>query len=263
MARRSPLSDVQTVLLDLDGVLYVEDEAIPGAVDAIKELRARGLKLRFVTNTTSRSRSQVVARLARLGFLLEAETVLTPASLAVRRCGAVGHKRVRLIVSPALREDLAGLAEVRGDEQPDAIVMGDIGDGFTYDLLNSAFRQMEQGAELIALQRNRFWRRQDGLAMDVGAFVAALEYATGHQATVVGKPEKAFFTAALTDAHGDPGHALMIGDDIEADVGGAQAAGIHGVLVRTGKYREGASDRSGVVPTATVDSIADLPALLA
>ncbi len=253
---------ITTVLLDLDGVLYVEDDPIPGAVEAVEALRGRGLRLRFVTNTTSRSRAQVASRLARLGFTLPAETVLTPASLAVRRCGVVGHKRVKLLVAPALREDLAGLAQVKPGERPDAIILGDLGEGFTYEVLNEAFRCMEAGAELIALQRNRFWRRTDGLAMDVGAYVAALEYATGKEATVVGKPEEAFFKAALADAHDEPGHALMVGDDIEADVGGALHAGLSGVLVRTGKYRPGAEERSGVTPTAVIDSIADLPRLL-
>lgn len=250
------------MLLDLDGVLYVEDDAIPGALEAVEELRARGLHLRFITNTTSRSRAQVAARLARLGFMLPADTVLTPAALAVRHCGRVGHTRVRLLVDPALREDLAGLAETPHGEQPDAIILGDLGEGFTYHTLNEAFRAMEAGAELVALQRNRFWRRSDGLAMDVGAYVAALEYATGLQATVVGKPERAFFDAALADAHGDAPHAVMVGDDIEADVGGAIDAGLAGVLVRTGKYRPGAEERSGITPTAVIDSIADLPALL-
>ncbi len=256
------LTGITTVLLDLDGVLYVDEDPIPGALEAVEELRGRGLQLRFVTNTTSRSRAQVAARLARLGFTLPADSVLTPAALAVRHCGARGHRRVRFLVAPALREDLAGLAEAPAGEQPDAIILGDLGEGFTYHALNNAFRAMEAGAELVALQRNRFWRRSDGLAMDVGAYVAALEYATGMEATVVGKPEPAFFAAALADAHGDSAHAVMVGDDIEADVGGAQAAGIHGVLVRTGKFREGAAARSGVVPTATIDSIADLPALL-
>lgn len=256
------LTGITTVLLDLDGVLYVEDDPIPGALEAVAELRARGLRLRFVTNTTSRSRAQVAARLARLGFPLPADNVLTPAALAVRHCGAKGHRHVMLMVAPALREDLAGLAEVRPGEQPDAIILGDLGEGFTYHALNNAFRAMEAGAELVALQRNRFWKRSDGLAMDVGAYVAALEYATGTDATVVGKPEQAFFAAALADAQGDSAHAVMVGDDIEADIGGAQAAGIPGVLVRTGKFREGSAARSGVVPAATIDSIADLPALL-
>lgn len=257
-----PLTGITTVLLDLDGVLYVEDDAIPGALGAVEELRARGLHLRFITNTTSKSRAQVAARLARLGFTLPADTVLTPAALAVRHCGRAGHRRVRLLVAPALREDLAGLAEVMPGEQPDAVILGDLGEGFTYHTLNEAFRAMEAGAELVALQRNRFWRRSDGLAMDVGAYVAALEYATGKQATVVGKPERAFFDAALADAHGDPEHAVMVGDDIEADVGGAIDAGLAGILVRTGKYRPGAEERSGIAPTAVIDSIADLPALL-
>jgi HAD superfamily hydrolase (TIGR01458 family) len=248
---------MRSVLLDLDGVLYVEDEPLPGAQAALAALRAQAVPLRFVTNTTARPRRAILQRLDRLGFEVAPGELVTPASLAVQHCAQRGHRRVALVMNDAVKEDFAALEE--GDD-PQAVIVGDLGDRFGPAVLNRAFRQLMAGAELVALQKNRFWLTPDGLALDVGAFVAALEYAAGTTAFVVGKPAPAFFTAALA---GLPGPAVMVGDDVESDVGGAQRAGLAGVLVRTGKYREDAVRASGVRPDAVLDSIADLPAWLA
>jgi HAD superfamily hydrolase (TIGR01458 family) len=169
---------------------------------------------------------------------------------------------VAALVSARLREDLGPLELLApdGDTPADAVVLGDLGDGFTAEVLNAAFRLLMDGAELVALQHNRYWRRADGLALDVGAYAAALEYATGRDAVVVGKPAREFFTFAVADMGLE--RAVMVGDDAEADVGGAMAAGLPGVLVRTGKYREDPV-MARVTPTAIVDSIQDVPSLLA
>jgi HAD superfamily hydrolase (TIGR01458 family) len=187
--------------------------------------------------------------------------VLTPAALAVELCRRRGHRRVALLMDPAVKEDFAALEEARTGV--DAVVVGDLGRGFTYETLNQAFRHLMQGAELVALQKNRFWLTPDGLALDVGPFVAALEYASAREAVVVGKPAPAFFAAALEGLGIDARHAAMIGDDVESDVGGALGAGLAGILVRTGKFRPDTVRRSGIEPTATIDSIADAPGLLA
>jgi HAD superfamily hydrolase (TIGR01458 family) len=140
--------------------------------------------------------------------------------------------------------------------------MGDLGEAFGYDVMNRAFRHVMDGAELIALQKNRYWLRADGLSLDVGPFVAAIEYATGREACVVGKPAPEFFAGVLGELDMDPGEAGMVGDDIESDIGGARRAGLAGILVRTGKYREDAVRASGVEPSATVDTVAAVPDLL-
>jgi phospholysine phosphohistidine inorganic pyrophosphate phosphatase len=248
------------VLLDIDGVLYIGDEPIEGAHAAFSELRRFGAGLRLVTNTTSRSRREVVEHLVKLGFDVTFEEVLTPAAMALRYCRERGHESVEVLVSERLREDLAPLEQLPAGQRADAVVLGDLGDGFTATVLNRAFRLLMDGAELVTLQHNRYWRRADGLALDVGAYAAALEYATGREAVVVGKPARDFFLAAMADM--DVRRAVMIGDDAEADVGGAMAAGLPGVLVRTGKYREDALT-ARVTPTAIVDSIKDVPSLLA
>jgi HAD superfamily hydrolase (TIGR01458 family) len=255
------LGTPSAILLDIDGVLFVGDEPIPGAVAALEKLRAMA-GLRLLTNTTSQSRRQIVEHLRRLGFDVTSEEVLTPAALAVRYCAERGHAQVELLVSDALREDLGELEEAPPDGPADAVVLGDLGDRVSADLLNRAFRLLMDGAELVALQHNRYWRRADGLALDVGAYSAALEYATGVDAAVVGKPSPVFFESALADLGAEAAGAVMVGDDVEGDVGGALDAGLRGILVRTGKYRDDLLAASGVEPTVIVDSIADVPPLV-
>jgi HAD superfamily hydrolase (TIGR01458 family) len=159
-----------------------------------------------------------------------------------------------------VKRDFAELEQADG--AADAVIVGDLGEAFGYGVLNAAFRQVMDGAELIALQKNRYWLTAEGLSLDVGAFVAALEYATGREAYVVGKPSSPFFELVLRDLGVRAQDAAMVGDDVESDIGGALAAGLAGILVRTGKYRPDAVAAAGVTPTATVDSIADVPELL-
>jgi HAD superfamily hydrolase (TIGR01458 family) len=255
------LEGVEGLLLDLSGVIYVQDEAVPGAAEALREFRSSGLPIRLVTNTTMRPRRTILERLERLGIEADPAELITPATLAKRRCEEAGYSSVSLVVLDDLLEDLNGL-ERRGDSV-DALIVGDLGDSWDYEILNRAFRELMDGAELIALQKNRYWETEDGLSLDAGPFVASLEFAIGREAEVMGKPSAAFFELALGELGVSADRAAMVGDDVEADVGGAIDAGLAGVLVRTGKYREDLVAASGVEPTATVDSISDVPGLLA
>jgi HAD superfamily hydrolase (TIGR01458 family) len=254
------LDGIEGLLLDLSGVVYVQDEAVPGALEALAALRAGGIPIRLVTNTTMSHRRSILQRLDRLGIHADPSELLTPATLAAKRCEDAGYESVSLVVLDELREDLQGLRE--GGGPVDAVIVGDLGDRWDYGVLNAVFRRLMDGAELIALQKNRYWETAEGLSLDAGPFVAALEYATGREAEVIGKPSGAFFELALSDLGVDAGHAAMVGDDVEADIGGALDAGLAGILVRTGKYREDLVRETGIEPTATVDSIAEVPALL-
>ncbi len=253
----------RALLLDIDGVLHVGSRPLPGAIEALAELRRIAGGVRLLTNTTSRSRAAVIERLRGQGFELADEEVLTPAALALDHCREHGHRRVDLLVSDSLREDLAGLEQAGPEEGADAVVLGDLGDAFSAEILNRAFRRLMAGAELLALGHNRYWRREDGLALDVGAYSAALEYGAQVEPVVLGKPSPDFFAAALAQLGAAPEEAVMVGDDVEADVGGGLAAGIPSVLVRTGKYERAHVEAAGVEPTLTIDSIADLAAALA
>jgi phospholysine phosphohistidine inorganic pyrophosphate phosphatase len=254
------LEGVEGLLLDLSGVIYVQADAVPGAADALRSLRANQLPIRLVTNTTMRPRRTILDRLKRLGIEADAVELITPATLAKRRCEEAGYQSVALIVLDELREDLEGLEQAA--DSADAVIVGDLGDRWDYDVLNRAFRLLMDGAQLIALQKNRYWETSDGLSLDAGPFVASLEYATGRKAEVMGKPSAAFFELALGELGVSAESAAMVGDDVEADVGGAMDAGLAGVLVRTGKFREDLVRESGVEPTAIIESIADLPGLL-
>jgi len=216
-----------------------------------------------VTNTTAHSRDRTLEKLSRLGFDVTDGELVTPAAVAVRHCLGQGLQRAALVMNPEVKRDFAQLDEVPAGERADAVIVGDLGTAFGYEVLNDAFRQVMDGAELIALQKNRYWLRADGLSLDVGPFVAAIEYASGREAHVVGKPSPGFFGEVLRELGAAPAETVMVGDDIESDIGGGMRAGLRAVLVRTGKFREDRVRESGIEPTAVIDSIAALPDLLA
>ena len=225
---------IRGVLIDLSGVVYVGNEPIPGALEAIDALRAAGVRLRFVTNTSRRCRARIARDLAVMGLGIR-ESELMTAPLAGRRWLERHGRRPHLLIHPGLEPDFEGMDT--GD--PDAVFLGDAGEFFDYRRLNAAFRVLQTGAPLVAVARNRSFREPDGLSLDMGAFVAGLEYAAGTEAIVVGKPSAEFFHEATRELGLVPGRVAMVGDDVEADVMGAVAAGLEGVLVRTGKYRAG------------------------
>jgi HAD superfamily hydrolase (TIGR01458 family) len=249
---------VRGLLLDLDGVVHVRGAVLPGSLEAIAKLRRSRLPFKFVTNTTRRPLARIVANLAALGLDVTRDDVYTPAALAhdyLRR----GNLHPFLVVHPELREDFQELPS-GGTE---AVVVGDAGEFFTYDLLSEAYRKILRGAPFLALARNKNFRDQDGeLSLDAGAFVAGLEYASGREAIVLGKPAPMFFALALQGLGWTAEDAAMIGDDAEADVEGAMAAGLSGVLVRTGKYRAGDEMRLKKPPTATAKDLNEAVDLL-
>ena len=186
------------VLFDVDGTLLSNDEPIAGAAETIERLRARGIPFRIGTNTTRRPRSAVAAVLGRGGIRVTIEEVLNPAVLARRRILDSGRTRAALLVPPGAREDFAGVIE--DAERPDWIVLGDLGRGFTFEVLNRAYHGLRGGARLIALHKNRVWNNGvDGVVLDAGPYVAALEYAAGVEAELVGKPSRLFFELAVAE----------------------------------------------------------------
>ncbi|MBI3448040.1 MAG: TIGR01458 family HAD-type hydrolase [Acidobacteria bacterium] len=246
------------VLLDVDGTLLDGERAFPGAAEAVARARARGLTVRFTTNTTRRPRAATAAALCDSGIAAHRDEVLIPASLARASIVGSGLRRAFALVPPQALEDFDGIEIV--EERPDWVVVGDMGPGFTYDLLNRAFLHLRGGAKLLALHKNRFWHAGPvrGVVLDAGPFVAALEYATGITAEVVGKPSRRFFDLALADVGLPPDQVLVVGDDIVNDILGGAAAGCRTALVRTGRYEPGAAEAAGARPDLTLDSIADL-----
>ncbi|XP_008324338.1 haloacid dehalogenase-like hydrolase domain-containing protein 2 [Cynoglossus semilaevis] len=240
---------VKAVLIDLSGTLHVEDTAVAGAQEALSRLRQASVAVKFVTNTTKESRRSLYERLLRLNFDLQEQEIFTSVSAARSLLEQNQHRPLLLLEDSAL-EDFTGI----DTSEPNAVVVGLAPDHFNYQTLNTAFRMILDGAPLIAIHKARYYKRKDGLALGPGPFVAGLEYATGCRASVVGKPEKAFFTQAVSELGCSPSEAVMIGDDARDDVGGAQDAGMLGILVRTGKYREGDENKLRPPPHLTCDS---------
>ena len=254
--------DVELVLLDLDGTVYEGSRPVPGAAAAVERLRRAGRALRFLTNTDSVPPAALVERLRRLGVEAAADELLTPVVLAARLFGERPGSRVLAVASPPVRELLGGVL-AGPDEPPTHVLVCDPSFGACYDDLDAAFRAVVGGAELVASQLNRSARRDDGEHLDTGGFVRLLEYAAGVRARVLGKPSPEFFRLALDAAGVAAERALVVGDDLDADVGGAQAAGLRAVLVRTGKGAGPVPPDGGPVPPdAVLDSLAGLPGLL-
>ncbi len=253
-------------LFDLDGTLYQGDAALPGAVGTIASLRRRGIPFRCVSNTTSRSRAMLVERLARYGFDIGADELFTATLAAAALARERGHRRIAPFLPPAALADLTGFDLVGGTSghapaQPDAVLIGDLGEAWSYAHMQEAFGWLLGGADFLACSRDRYWQRGPETALDCGPFVVGLEYAIGRAAAVAGKPSAGFFRAALATLGDVPAERVaMIGDDLWSDVAGAQAAGLQGWLVRTGKFRPEALAASDIVPERVLASVADVTA---
>lgn len=225
---------VQAVLLDIGGVLLDGDEPLPGAQDALERLRAANLPFLLLTNTTRATRAALWARLDAAGLAVRQEQLLTPSVLAQAWLAREQH-RPMLLVHPGLRADFATVDEA----QPNAVVVGDAGDGFSYAALNAAFRLLIRGAPLLSLSGSRYFREGGELFLDAGPFVRLLETAAGCEAVQMGKPGAVFFHHAVECLGVPMASVRMIGDDVESDVCGAHEAGLQATLVQTGKYHAG------------------------
>jgi phospholysine phosphohistidine inorganic pyrophosphate phosphatase len=254
--------NLRGILLDMDGVLYNENVPIAGAAEAIRWLESRRIPFLFVTNTSSRGRVALIAKLRCFGIGAEIAHIHTPCVAASAWLAAHAAGPVALFVKEAARAEFTGLPMVPEDVPAacGAVVIGDLGDAWSYETLNRAFRLLHHhpNAKLVALGMTRYWQTSSGLCLDVGPYVAALEYATGRSAMVFGKPGREFFQAAAGQLRLRAQEILMVGDDARIDVGGAQAAGMRGALVQTGKFRP-EDLGSEVKPDAVIGSIADLP----
>jgi HAD superfamily hydrolase (TIGR01458 family) len=248
------------ILLDVDGVFHVSHEPIAGGAEAVKRLREDGHRLRFVTNSTTQTQAALTEELRAMGIeLAEEELQTTPRAAAA----ALAGRRVLAMTMHAIVGEFEGVELV--GEDAEAVLVGGADETpetnlvFSYMNLARAFHELEAGADLYCLHKNRWWQTKHGPALDAGAFVAGLEYAAQVDATVLGKPSTAYFEAALKALDADAGMTWMVGDDIESDIAGAQAHGLRTVLVRTGKFRPDAVEASRTRPEGIISSIAQLP----
>ena len=256
------MEDVEAVLLDIDGVLVTSWEPLPGAVETLAWLRQNDVPFRLITNTTTHTRAALAKTLADSGISVSAHEIVT-AVVATGSYLRTAHPGARVFVlsDGDARADLEGVNVVEDDA--DVVVLGGAYEGFDYSTMNRVFRMLMDGAPLVAMHRNMYWRTSEGLQLDGGAYVAALEQATGTHAVVCGKPAREYFVSALDGLGVSAERTAMVGDDLESDVIGAQDAGLIGVLVRSGKFRQDVLDRSDRKPDITIDSITRVQDLVA
>ena len=252
----TPHSPISGFLFDLDGVVYIDDNLIPGAAETIQFLKDQNFPCRFLTNTTVKSLGNLHKKILRLNLPIEKEEIISPPAAAVKYLRKQGDPTCRFFVMDETREDFAEFREAQ--DKPDYIVVGKIGDRWNYQLMNEMFGTIVGGSKLIALHKDRYTMGVNGLFIEFGAFIAGLEYATGQEALVIGKPSLAFFQSALESIGLTPEETVMVGDDLISDIHGAQNAGMRGFLVQTGKYKEELVAQSPIEPDRIIPSIATI-----
>jgi len=251
--------DIKAFLIDMDGVLYVGERQIEGATETIDLLNERGYRYRFVTNATRRCRSTINERLKRLGFNIREELIFSAPLVTIRYIKSCNKEPICYLLSTGdVYRDFEDNDIILTDNDPNFVVIGDAGEDFTYLKLNKVFRFVLNGADLVAMEKDRYWMGPDGLVMGAGPFVAAIEFATEKKATVAGKPSEEFFRHALHDLGVKAEECAIIGDDLFSDVAGGKNLGIKGILVKTGKYRDELLKKSDIKPDMILNSISQL-----
>ena len=250
------MEKIRGLLIDLDGVIYNDSELIAGATESIRWLRDKNIPFRFITNTTMKSRMTLQQKLQSFGIEVKREEIFTAVYAAALYIKKSGKDKCHLLLMDDAKEEFHDFNLEA--ENPDFVVVGDLGEELSFEAMNIAFQKLFSGAELIALQKNRYWLSDKGYTLDAGALVAMLEFAAGKKGQIIGKPSPHFFALALNDLNLQPENVVMIGDDIESDIIGAHRMGIRGVLVKTGKFLPADLEREDVVPWRTIDNIGDL-----
>lgn len=246
------------ILFDLDGVIYQGETLVDGAKSTIRLLDEAGIPYCFITNSTRRTKSSLIVHIEQMGLKTELNKVFAAPHAAIEYCKMQNFKRMLLIVpDPEMKKDFFSFDLV--DKNPEVIVLGDMGSLFSFELLNRIFIHLMDGCQIVAMHKNRYWVDSGRLRMDLGAFVSALEYASGRVAIITGKPNRNFFMLAVRHLGCPPGVVYMVGDDIDADICGAKNAGINAILVKTGKFNKDLLTNSKIQPDYIIESVADLP----
>ncbi|VTU34555.1 Ribonucleotide monophosphatase NagD [Variovorax sp. PBL-H6] len=251
---------IKSVLFDIDGTLIARGQALPGAIEALASVRRHGIAMRFLTNITGRGPELIAAELQRQGLPIEGHEIQTATTACVEYLKSRPGMTCHLIVPPSVRPMFDGVAI--DDQEPDVVVISDIGEQFNFQVLNRAFLMLRAGAELVVPQKGLFWFDHDGPKLDCGSFIVGLEAATGKEATVTGKPAELFFHRALAHVDCRANETLVIGDDLGTDVLGAARIGAASALVGTGKYAPGAERTGPVRPDYFLPTLELLPRLL-
>ncbi len=248
---------IEGIFLDISGVLLDGEELLPNADKAINYIEEKNLPYRLITNTSQQPRLNIVKQLQHAGINVVEEHIYT-APLAAKDYVLSHNLRPFCLIHRGLKCEFSEVEQ----SNPNAVIIGDAADDFNYAYLNHAFRLCIEGAPLIAIGHNKYFKRSGEYFLDAGPFVEAIEYACDIEAVITGKPSVDFFKQVLASIQLKPEQVALIGDDIYSDIQGAINAGLESRLVRTGKYREG--DENKTMPKANIvnDVLAAVEGLL-
>ena len=255
------ISNIKGLLLDLEGVVYEGDKLVDGALDTINKLLSYNFKIKYLTNTTVTPRKQILKKLLKFKLSIIESDIFTPPIAAGIFLKKNKISKIFLLTNQLLQEDFK---EFSIDKvKPEAIILGDLYKAFNWEKLNEVFQRIHNNDILIiALHKNKYCKRENKIGLDLGPFVAALEYATSKKFILIGKPEQNFFNLAIEGMGLSKKEVLMVGDDIFADIGGAKNNSIPSIQVRTGKFQKKDETNSQLQPDYRINSIVDLPNIL-
>ena len=254
---------IKGILSDIDGTLYYKGAPVPGAIEAVEILREKGIKLLFFTNTDSKTPKNVYKLLLKYGFEVKEEEIFTPIIALKEFFKDKSTAKLYLVTTEEVKEAFQEFHQVTGLEIPDYVIIADFQDNWDVNRLNKAFRYvMKHKAILLGTQGNKYYLDVDGEpVIDTGSFVHMIADAANVKPIIFGKPSKQYFIQALKRLNVPIENAIVVGDDIDTDIVGAQNANLRGILVKTGKGQFFSSEGS-IVPYKVIDSFSSLTELL-
>jgi len=233
---KKKLKNIKGILSDIDGTLYFKGSPIPGAIETLSTLQRKGIKLLLLTNTDSRTPKSICKNLLEFGFNVREDELFTPITALKKFLSVHREKKIFLISTKEIEDEFSEFSSVQGDEIPDYVIVADFRDNWDVYRLNRAFKHILKGAELFGTQGNRYFLDSEGEpVIDTGSFVKMLADAANIPYKIFGKPSKEFFKQALNKLNLTSSDCIVVGDDFESDIQGANNVGIKSILVRTGK----------------------------
>lgn len=246
--------DVDGFLFDLNGVFYEDGNIIFGANETIDWVKKNSIPFKFISNNSTLSRKLFVEKLKNIGLNINISDVITSNYAGVLTIKKMGLKNCKLIMTEDAKLDYKKFQLL--NQKIDAIVIGDIGEKWSFSLMNELMNDVISGAEIIALHKGKYYQSEGKLKIDCGAFVAGLEYSTSKKAISIGKPKKSFFDLAASDL--GTNKICIVGDDLHNDIEGGLKMGYKTILVKTGKFRQNIFDKSKIKPDFCIPSIKEL-----
>ena len=191
------INSIKGFLFDLDGVFYISNQLIPGAIETLEFLNEKNFPYKFVTNTTTKSRNKLYHNLKYIGLNIEEEDIISACYAGVLKLRELGNPSINLLLQEDAKQEFNEF--IIDEINPEYIVIGDLDTDWNFELMNSTFKMVMNGSKLLALHKGRYFQTETGLQIDSGAFIKAIEYATSSESIVVGKPSTAFFDLALKE----------------------------------------------------------------